>query len=254
MPAPINVLKSKLNSGDVLSGLWLTLASSTVSEIAGQSGFDWCLIDAEHGPNTLQSIASQLQTLAGTQAQPVVRVPMGEDWMLKQVLDLGVQTVVVPMVNTAAQAAQVAAAVRYPGQGTRGMGAALARASRYGDIVDYVSSANDQIFLFVQIESAQAVANIDAIAATPGVDGVFVGPADLSADMGFVGHMDAPQVRAAIDHVYARAKAAGKVIGTITFDPTDFSRQAERGVQFLGLGSDATVLSTALRALAKKAP
>lgn len=254
MPAPTNSLKKALAEGQVQTGLWLALASPMVAEVAGTAGFDWCLIDAEHGPNTLTSIIAQLQALAGTPAHPVVRVPMGEDWMLKQVLDLGVQTVVVPMVNTPEQAAQVAAAVRYPGEGSRGMGAVLARASRYGDIVDYVSSANDQIFLFVQIESAEAVAHIDAIAATPGVDGVFVGPADLSADMGFVGQPDAPEVQAAIDHVYARTAAAGKAIGTITFDPDDFERQTARGVTFLGLGADSFSLAASLKALASKTP
>ena len=254
MPAPINALKTALENGEVQSGLWLALANATVAEIAGRSGFDWCLIDGEHGPNTLTSIAAQLQALAGTPAHAAVRVPMGEDWMLKQVLDLGVQTVVVPMVNTAKQAAQVAAAVRYPGQGSRGMGAVLARASGYGEIVDYVSSANEQIFLFVQIESAEAVANIDAIAATNGVDGIFVGPADLSADMGFVGQLDAPEVLAAIDHVYARTKAAGLAIGTITFDETDFQNQVDRGVTFLGLGGDSFLLQCSLRTLAAKAP
>jgi len=254
MPAPKNALKSALIQGQTQTGLWLALASATVAEVAGKAGFDWCLIDAEHGPNTLTTIAAQLQALAGTPAVPVVRVPMGEDWMLKQVLDLGVQTVVVPMVNTPQQAAQVAAAVRYPGVGSRGMGAVLARASGYGEIVDYVSSANDEIFLFVQIESAEAVDNIDAIAATPGVDGIFVGPADLSADMGFVGQLDAPEVVAAIDYVYARTKAAGKVIGTITFDESDFAPQLEKGVQFLGLGGDAVVLRTAFTHLAGKAP
>lgn len=254
MPAPINALKSALENGEVQSGVWLTLAHGATAEIAGKVGFDWCLIDGEHGPNTLTTIAAQLQALAGTPAQAVVRVPMGDDWMLKQVLDLGVQTVVVPMVNTAQQASQVAAAVRYPGTGSRGMGAVLARASGYGEIVDYVSSANDQIFLFVQIESAQAVENVDAIAATPGVDGIFVGPADLSADMGFVGQMDAPEVTAAINHVYARTKAAGKAIGTITFDPSDFQSQIDRGVTFLGLGGDSFVLQTGLKALAAKAP
>jgi 4-hydroxy-2-oxoheptanedioate aldolase len=258
MPAPINDLKTALERGDTKCGLWLALANGTVAEIAGKAGFDWCLIDAEHGPNTLTTIAAQLHALAGTPAHAVVRVPMQEDWMLKQVLDLGVQTVVVPMVNTAQQAAQVAAAVRYPnsssGAGSRGMGAVLARASGYGEIVDYVSSANEQIFLFVQIESAQAVANVDAIAATPGVDGVFVGPADLSADMGFVGQMDAPEVIAAIDHVYARTKAAGKIVGTIVFDEKNFQNQIDRGVTFLGLGGDSYLLQKSLRSLAAKAP
>ena len=258
MPAPINDLKTALERGDTQCGLWLALANGTVAEIAGKAGFDWCLIDAEHGPNTLTTIATQLRALAGTPAHAVVRVPMQEDWMLKQVLDLGVQTVVVPMVNTAQQAAQVATAVRYPnsnsGAGSRGMGAVLARASGYGEIVDYVSSANEQIFLFVQIESAQAVANVDAIAATPGVDGVFVGPADLSADMGFVGQMDALEVIVAIDHVYARTKAAGKIVGTIVFDEKDFQNQIDRGVTFLGLGGDSYLLQKSLRSLAAKAP
>lgn len=254
MPAPVNLLKAALERGDVQSGLWLTQASATIAEIAGNAGFDWCLIDAEHGPNTLTTIAAQLQALAGTAAHPVVRVPMGEDWTLKQVLDLGVQTIVVPMVNTAEQAAKVAAAVRYPGTGSRGMGAVLARASRYGEIVDYVSSANEQIFLFVQIESAEAVENVEAIAATVGVDGIFVGPADLSADMGFVGQPDAPEVHAAISMVYGATKAAGKIAGTIVFDQTDFPNQIERGVSFLGLGGDSFVISHALRSLADKAP
>ncbi|AKS45949.1 2,4-dihydroxyhept-2-enedioate aldolase [Octadecabacter temperatus] len=254
MPAPQNALKAALDDGDIQNGLWLTLASGAVAEIAGKAGFDWCLIDAEHGPNTLTTIQTQLQALAGTPAQAVVRVPSGEDWILKQVLDLGVQTVVVPMVNTAQQAALVASAVRYPGQGSRGMGATLARASGYGEIVDYVSSANEQIFLFVQIESTEAVENVDAIAATPGVDGIFVGPADLSADMGFVGQMDAPEVIAAIDHVYERAKAAGKAIGTVVFDASDFQNQIDKGVTFLGLGADSFALQTSLRTLASKAP
>lgn len=254
MPAPTNALKSALQRGGVQSGLWMTLANGAVAEIAGNAGFDWCLIDGEHGPNTLTTIQSQLQALAGTAAHPVVRVPMGEDWMLKQVLDLGAQTIVVPMVNTPEQAKQIAAAVRYPGTGTRGMGAALARASGYGNIVDYVSSANDQICLFVQIESQEAVDNVDAIAAVEGVDGLFVGPADLSADMGFVEQLNAPEVQAVIDHVYARTKAAGKIAGTVVFDPDDFQNQVNRGVTFLGVGADAHALHHALRGLATKMP
>ncbi|MEL6958374.1 MAG: HpcH/HpaI aldolase/citrate lyase family protein [Pseudomonadota bacterium] len=254
MPAPKNHLKADLLAGEVKSGLWLTLANGTVAEIAGNAGFDWCLIDAEHGPNTLTTITAQLQALAGTPAHPVVRVPLGEDWMLKQVLDLGVQTVVVPMINTAEQAAAAAAAVRYPGDGVRGMGAALARASAYGTIVDYVQSANEEICLLVQIESAEAVRNIDEIAATPGVDGLFVGPADLSADMGYPGEPDAADVQRSIDHVYERVKAAGKIAGTVTFQPEAFAIEVARGVTFLGLGGEAMVLNSALRALAAQAP
>lgn len=254
MPAPTNKLKAALREGQVLSGLWLTLAHGSVAEIAGHAGFDWCLIDAEHGPNTLTTITAQLQALAATPAQAVVRVPLGEDWMLKQVLDLGAQTIVVPMINTAQQAAAAAAAVRYPGDGVRGMGAALARASGYGAIVDYVQSANEEICLFVQIESAEAVRNIDAIAATPGVDGLFVGPADLSADMGYPGQPEAGDVQRSITHVYERVKAAGKIVGSVTFTPDTIGQEVARGVTFLGIGGDAMVLNTGLRALAAQAP
>ena len=254
MPAPRNTLKAALDRGEMQSGLWLAMASPLGAELAGNAGFDWCLIDAEHGPNTLTTIMAQLQALAGTRAQPVVRVPFGADWILKQVLDLGVQTLVVPMVNTAEQARRVAAAVRYPGQGVRGMGAVLSRASGYGEIVDYVTSANDEICLFVQIESAEAVANVDEIAAVDGVDGLFVGPADLSADMGHVGQPGHPRVQAAIAQAHAAAQAAGKVAGTITFDPAEFHSLAAQGVRFLGLGGDVQVLRTALVALWDQRP
>ena len=254
MPAPRNTLKAALTRGEMQSGLWLAMASPVGAELAGNAGFDWCLIDAEHGPNTLSTIIAQLQALAGTRAAPVVRVPFGSDWILKQVLDLGVQTLVVPMVNSAEQARQVAAAVRYPGQGVRGMGAVLSRASGYGEIVDYVTSANAEICLFVQIESSEAVANVDEIAAVEGVDGLFVGPADLSADLGHVGHPDHAQVQAAIARVYAAAAAADKFAGTITFDASAFDGLAAQGVRFLGLGGDVHVLREALVALWDRRP
>lgn len=253
MPAPVNRLKDALAKGEVQRGLWLNLASPIAAEIAGIAGFEWCLIDAEHGPNDIPLILSQLQALAGTKASAVVRVPMGQAWMLKQVLDLGVQSVMVPMIETAEQAAEAAAAVRYPGQGVRGMGAALARASRYGDIVDYVASANDQICLMVQVEAARGIENIDAIAATEGVDCVFIGPADLSADMGHVGKPDHPDVVAAIDHGIARIRAAGKAAGIITMNRSEeVAPYLEKGVTFMGLGGDTLLLGAAMRELLRK--
>ena len=254
MPAPENTLKSNLAAGKLQTGVWLTLANPIAAEIAGRAGFDWCLIDAEHGPNDIPLILSQLQALAGTPAQAVVRVPIGQDWVLKQVLDLGAQTIMVPMVNTGADAARAAAAMRYPGAGVRGMGAALARASRYGEIVDYVASANDQICLIAQVESRTAIENIDAIAGTQGVDCVFIGPADLSADMGFPGNPDHPEVQAAIDHAITRITAAGKAAGIISFDPAQFAGLAQKGVTFLGAGSDSLLLQQALRDLAGSSP
>lgn len=249
MQNPENKLKTALIAGQLQQGLWLASASSAVAELAGGVGFDWCLIDGEHGPNTVAQMLPQLQALAGTGTPAVVRVAAPEVWMIKQALDLGVQTVLVPMVDDAAKAAEMARAMRYPPDGIRGMGAVLARASRYGAIGDYPHSANEQVCLMVQAESAAAVDNIDAIAATPGVDGVFVGPADLSADMGYPGQPDHPKVEAAIDHLIARTVAAGKIAGIITFDRSRFAEYAAKGVTFLGLGGDMVVLRTALEEL-----
>lgn len=251
MPAPINPLKAALERGDVLTGLWLALASAEVAEIAGQAGFDWCLIDGEHGPNTLQTISAQLRALAGGPCQPVLRLPAGEDWMIKQALDLGVQTLVIPMVHTADDAKRLVKATQYPPRGTRGMGAALARASQYGQITDYGASANDQICLFVQIESVLGLENVEEIASIEGVHGLFAGPADLSADMGFPGNPAAPEVQRALNNIYAAARSHGKFAGTITFDTSDISRQVEKGVQFLGVGGDAMIMAQAFRNLAR---
>lgn len=253
MPAPVNQVKAALLRGEMQVGIWLGLAGAVASEVAATAGFDWCLIDAEHGPNDVSTILTQLQAVEGQGAQAVVRVPVSEDWVLKRVLDMGAQTVLVPMVNTAADAARVARACRYPPQGTRGMAPDMVRASRYNAIADYAATANDQICVMVQVESAEAIANIDAIAATEGVDVVFVGPADLSSDMGFHLQPDAPQVLAAIDHAVQRITAAGKPAGIITGDPTRFGALAKQGFTFLGVGCDVVVLANALRALAKTA-
>ncbi|MFC2967315.1 HpcH/HpaI aldolase family protein [Acidimangrovimonas pyrenivorans] len=253
MPAPANRLKQALAKGEMQIGLWLGMGSTVAAEIAAGAGYDWCLIDGEHGPNTVTTIRDQLQAMAGRGVAAVVRVPVGEDWVLKQVLDVGAQSVLVPMVDDAAQAEAAARAVRYPPEGVRGMGAALARASDYNAIPDYVTTANGEICLMVQIESAKAVENVDAIAAVEGIDCLFVGPADLSADMGHPGNPGHPDVVAAIEHAIARTLAAGKAAGIITFDPAQFAYYAGLGVTFLGVGGDVTVLAKAVRSLAGEA-
>ena len=252
MQTPVNTLKKTLKSGQVQRGIWLTSGTGILAELAGTAGFDWCLIDGEHGPNTVSEILPQLQALAISGTPAVVRVANAEAWMIKQVLDLGCQTVVVPMVDDAQTADAMARAMRYPPQGNRGMGASLARATGFGAVADYPHTANDQVCLLVQAESAQAVENIDAIAAIEGVDGVFVGPADLSADMGYPGQPDHPEVEAAIDHLIARTVAAGKIAGIITFDESRLNEYAEKGVTFLGVGGDMMVLGSALRGLAAR--
>ncbi len=253
MKLPENTLKKALMAGQVQYGLWLASGSPVLAEIAGGIGFDWCLIDGEHGPNMIPNILPQLQALEAAGTQAVVRIASAEVWMVKQVLDLGCQTVLVPMVDDAEKADEMARAMRYPPDGIRGMGAVLARASRYGAIADYSHTANAEVCLLVQAESAKAVDNIDAIAATEGVDGVFVGPADLSADMGYPGQPDHPDVEAAIDHLIKRTVAAGKIAGIITFDDTRFAEYAAKGVTFLGVGGDTALLGATLRGLIQRA-
>ncbi len=253
MPAPQNRLKSALAERRMQHGVWLSMASPIAAEIAAHAGFDWCLIDAEHGPNDIPLILSQLQAMTGTPTTPVVRVPVGEAHLVKQVLDLGVQSLLIPLIDTAEQAEAAVRASRYPPLGIRGMGAGNARASAYGHFDDYAATANAEICLMVQAESGEAIANIDAIAGTEGVDCVFIGPADLSASMGYPGRPDAPEVVEAIEHSVARIRAAGKAAGIITFDPTEIGRYAGMGVTFLGTGADVATLAKGLRDLASVA-
>ena len=250
MPAPQNRLKTALAEARLQTGLWLNLSSPLVAEMAGQAGFDWCLIDGEHGPWDPADIRDQLIALAGTGTEAVIRVPCDAPWVLKQVLDLGAQTVLVPMVHSAAQAGSVVRGLRYPPAGIRGHGAMVARAGGFGRITDYAATADAQICCLVQAESRAALEDIDAIAATNGVDGVFIGPADLAADMGHVTNPDHPQVRAAIANAIPRILAQGKAAGIICA-PADFAHYIGLGVTFLGLGSDAMILQAGLSALAK---
>jgi len=241
-----NRIKARLRAGEMQWGLWLAMSSPTSAEIAGSVGFDWVLIDGEHGPNLLTQALEQARALAGSETDVVMRLPAGEDWMIKQALDIGITTLLVPMVNSAAEAAKVAAACKYPPEGTRGMGAILARASGYGAEADYTAKANDRVCLIVQVESQSALHELEAIAQTPGVDAVFIGPADLSADMGFPGNAGAPEVQAAIAGAYATLKRLGVPSGTVTFDMGDVGPLTEQGVRFLAVGGDALLLRGAM--------
>lgn len=250
MPAPRNRLKSDLAAGRLCKGIWLNLGSPLVAELAGNSGFDWCLIDGEHGPWDPTAIRAQLMALAATPAQAVVRVPVAEDWVIKQALDLGVQTLLVPMVDSAEEAAAVVRACRYPPQGVRGQGALVARATGFNAIADYTTNANDEICILVQAESRAALVDLDRIAAVDGVDGVFIGPADLAADMGHRDDPGHPDVQAAIAAAIPRIRAAGKAAGIILGTAEARAAAVAQGVNFLGMGSEATLLADALRALA----
>ncbi len=250
MPAPGNPLKTALTEDRVLKGLWLNLGSPLVSELAGQSGFDWCLIDGEHSPWDPVGIRAQLMALAGTPAQAVVRVPVAEDWVLKQVLDIGAQSVLVPMVDTAEEARAVVRACRYPPDGVRGQGAAVTRSALFGAVADYTTNANDEICILVQAESAAALEAVEDIAAVEGVDGVFIGPADLAADMGYRDDIGHDAVRAAIAGAVPKIRAQGKAAGIILGTPEAREWAVGLGVNFLGMASEASLLASAMRDLA----
>jgi 4-hydroxy-2-oxoheptanedioate aldolase len=248
MPAPINSFKAALAAGTPQIGLWLGLANPITADLCANAGFDWLLIDGEHAPNDIRSMLSQAQII-GSRSHTIVRPPLGETHLIKQILDLGVQTILVPMVETAAQAASLARAMLYPPHGVRGVGAALARASTYGTTPAYLTSANAQTCLLLQIESRAGLDALDAIAMTEGVDGIFIGPADLAADMGYLGDPTAPEVQAAIDDAIKRIIAQGKAAGILTSDRTLARHYLDLGATFVAVGSDVGLLSDASAAL-----
>ena len=245
MPAPRNEFKAALKEGRTQIGLWVALTSAYTAEICGGAGYDWLLVDAEHAPNDIQTLVAQLQALAKYPVQAIVRPPIGEAWMIKQILDIGAQTILVPMVEMKEQAEAMVRAVRYPPHGIRGVGASLARASGFNRIPDYLQTANDEVCLLLQIESRAGLANLDAIASTEGVDGVFIGPADLAADMGFLGKPSVPEVQAAVEGALKRIRGHGKAAGILTADQALARRYLELGATFVGIGSDVGLLVNA---------
>lgn len=253
MPAPTNSFKRALKAGQAQIGLWLGLANSYTAELCAGAGFDWLLIDGEHAPNDIPSILAQLQAIQRASGSHVaVRVPIGETWLIKQVLDLGAQTILVPMVETAEQARALVRAVRYPPNGVRGVGAALARASAFNRIPDYLQSADEEICLLLQIESRAGLTALEEIASVEGVDGVFVGPADLAADMGFLGRPGGAEVQTAVEDALGRIQACGKAAGILTSDNALARRYLELGATFVAVGSDVGLLVSASSALLKQ--
>lgn len=252
MNMPQNEFKQQLLAGQPQTGIWLGLASAYSAEIAATAGFDWLLLDAEHVPNDLCSLLAQLQALAPYKSHPVVRPPTGDTVLIKRYLDIGVQNLLIPMVETAEQAAELVAATRYPPHGERGVGHVLARASRWGQVKDYLARADDEICLMLQVESQQALDNLEAIAAVEGVDGVFIGPADLSASMGHLGNAGHPDVEAAISDAIHKIRAAGKAAGIVTVDEQAARGYLDAGCTFVGVGIDALLYANALRGLADR--
>lgn len=247
MAAPENRLKTALGEGRVLKGPFLSLGSPAVAEIAGRAGFDYCLIDAEHGPFDPPAITEQLRALEGTGMPTALRVPCHDDWVLKQALDIGAQTIMVPVVDTPEQAERVARACLYPPEGRRGLGGSNMRSGGYGAFADYPETANAQICLIVQIESVTALKNIEAIADVNGVDALFIGPADLGCDMGLRDDLGSDRLWKAVTDGVARIAATGKAAGVFA-GPNRTEAMIDAGARIIGTGSDAGLLTAAMRA------
>lgn len=245
-----NQFKRALQEKRPQIGLWLGLCSSYSAELLAGAGFDWLLIDGEHAPNNVQTVLGQLQAVAPYPSQPVVRPPWNDAVIIKQLLDVGAQTLLIPMIQNAEQARDAVRATRYPPHGVRGVGSALARASRWNRVPDYLQQADEQMCVLVQIETREAVKNLDAILQVEGVDGVFIGPADLSADMGFAGNPQHPEVQRTIDDAIARIRAAGKAPGILMANKALAQRYLEAGALFVAVGVDTTLLARAAEALA----
>ncbi|NNC22767.1 HpcH/HpaI aldolase/citrate lyase family protein [Salinisphaera sp. USBA-960] len=241
MPAPANHFKTCLKQHQPQIGLWVACGDPSVAEICAQTGFDWLVIDGEHGPNGLRDILGQLRAV-GARSHPVVRVPDDNRATIKQILDIGAQTILVPMIESAAQAEEAVKSVTYPPQGKRGIGAALARASGYNTYSEYLATADEQVCLLVQIETTVGLQALDKILAVGGVNGVFIGPADLAADMGHRGNPNHPDVIQAVEQGISRIVAADKPAGMLTSNQELATRCLERGATFVAVGNDVNLL------------
>jgi len=240
-----NRFKRALARDERQIGLWSTLGSPLVAELIGHAGFDWLLIDTEHSPNELPAIVAQLQAMQGGTASPVVRPAWNDPVLIKRILDIGVQSLLIPFVETAEAARRAVAATRYPPDGIRGVSTG-SRAAGFGRIKDYPKVAGEEICVLVQIETRKGVENIAEIAAVPGVDGVFVGPADLSASLGYLGDPQNPAVQDTIAQVLAACRKAGKPTGYLTGNEAEAHKWLDAGFRFVAVGTDNGVLVKAV--------
>lgn len=243
MDLPLNSFKRALASGTRQIGCWSALANPITSEILAGAGFDWIVVDAEHGPNDVGTVLAQLQAAAAGPTHVVVRPAWNDPVLFKRYLDIGVQTLLVPFVQNEREAAQAVAATRYPPRGIRGFAAAT-RASRFGRVREYHQHCEDELCVLVQVETRLALSHVERIAAVEGIDGVFIGPGDLAADMGHVGHPAHADVQTAIEGAIARIQGAGSIAGILTNDERLARRYIELGCLFVAVGSDVGLLAS----------
>jgi 4-hydroxy-2-oxoheptanedioate aldolase len=251
MDLPRNAFKHALKEGKAQIGLWSSLSSNYSVEVIAGAGFDWILLDLEHSPNDLESLLAQLQAAAPYPTHPVVRVPWNDMVAMKRILDVGAQTLLVPYVSTADEARAAVAHTRYPPKGVRGV-AGTTRATRFGRIKDYARRAHEEMCVLVQVETQAALDNIESICGVEGVDGVFVGPADLHASMGYTGEIANPKVKPIIDDAIRRIRKAGKAPGILTPSEEDARRWLDCGALFVAVGADVGILARGAEALAAK--
>ncbi|HUG76204.1 MAG TPA: HpcH/HpaI aldolase/citrate lyase family protein [Burkholderiales bacterium] len=251
MELPQNAFKRALKAGRAQIGLWSSLSSNYSVEVIAGAGFDWLLLDTEHSPNEIESLLTQLQAAAPYPTHPVVRVPWNDMVTIKRVLDIGAQSLLVPYVSTPAEAKSAVSYTRYPPAGARGV-AGTTRATRFGRVKDYAKRAHEEICLLVQAETQEALDNLEAICDVDGVDGVFIGPADLHASLGHPGEIAHPKVKPLIDEAIRRIRKCGKAPGILTPNEADARHWLACGALFVAVGADVGILARGAEALAAK--
>ncbi len=251
MDIPVNTFKRAIKANQQQIGLWCSLSNHFAVEVVAGAGFDWLLLDTEHSPNDIESVFTQLQAAAPYHSHPVVRVPWNDMVTIKRYLDIGAQTLLIPFIQNEEEAKRAVAYTRYPPAGVRGV-AGTTRATRFGRVKDYPRRAADEICVLLQIENQAGLDNLEKIAAVEGVDGVFIGPADLHASLGYMGETNNPRVMPIIDDAIRRIRKAGKAPGILTGVEADARRWIGEGCLFTAVGADVGLLARATDALAAK--
>jgi 4-hydroxy-2-oxoheptanedioate aldolase len=248
LPNPTNTFKQAIAQGQQQIGLWYSLGNAYTVEVAASSGYDWILIDTEHSPTDVIDALAQLQAAAAYKTHAIVRPTHNDEVLIKRYLDCGAQTLLIPMINTAEEARKAVSYITYPPRGVRGV-AGLTRAGRFGRIANYITVAQQELCLLLQVETVEGLKNLEAIASTPGVDGVFIGPADLSASMGLPGQLAHPEVKATISDAIKRIRACGKAAGILTQDVAYAKQCIADGTTFTAVGLDIGILARGMEKL-----
>jgi 2-dehydro-3-deoxyglucarate aldolase len=246
-----NQFRADLRARKRLIGCWVSFGSPITAEVLGLAGFDWLLLDGEHAPNDVLSLIPQLMALKDSASAPMVRPPWNEPVIIKRLLDAGFYNFLMPYVESEEEARRAVASTRYPPEGFRGVSVSQ-RGNRYGTVPGYFQGVNEQICVTVQIETRKGMDAVDAIAAVDGIDGLFVGPGDLSAALGHLGNPSHPEVQEAIKYIFDRSHAAGKASGILAPVEADARRYLDWGATFVAVGADLGLFRAATQGLRDK--